>query len=116
MPMVRDLRFAWEEMPSKCWTSKLRRCGTACTPPSWTGPSRRAKAAIIQTMFLCSACILLATGSKCRIYSGMARLRIYWLSGRSLRYLLVHNVDTLGADVDPAYLGLHIDERPLSDL
>ena len=26
-----------------------------------------------------------------------------------LRYLMVHNIDTLGADVDPALLGCHID-------
>jgi hypothetical protein len=26
-----------------------------------------------------------------------------------LKYLMVHNIDTLGADVDPALLGLHID-------
>ncbi len=27
-----------------------------------------------------------------------------------LKYLMVHNVDTLGADVDPALLGLHIEQ------
>jgi hypothetical protein len=27
-----------------------------------------------------------------------------------LRYLLVHNIDTLGADLDPALLGLHIEQ------
>ena len=28
-----------------------------------------------------------------------------------LKYLLLHNIDTLGADVDPALLGLHIEQR-----
>ncbi|MEM7345186.1 MAG: UTP--glucose-1-phosphate uridylyltransferase, partial [Chloroflexota bacterium] len=27
-----------------------------------------------------------------------------------LKYLMIHNVDTLGADVDPALLGFHIDQ------
>jgi hypothetical protein len=31
VPMVRDLRFAWEEMPQQFSTSRRRRCAKACT-------------------------------------------------------------------------------------
>ena len=33
-----------------------------------------------------------------------------------LKYLLLHNIDTLGADLDPALLGLHIAQRRVPDL
>jgi hypothetical protein len=32
IPMERDLRFAWEEMPQQRSTSRRRRCATACAP------------------------------------------------------------------------------------
>ena len=28
----------------------------------------------------------------------------------NLKYLMVHNIDTLGVDMDPAYVGLHIEK------
>ena len=33
-----------------------------------------------------------------------------------LKYLMLHNIDTLGADLDPALLGLHIERGQLPDL
>ena len=32
-----------------------------------------------------------------------------------LKYLMLHNIDTLGADLDPALLGLHIRAAALPD-
>ena len=32
IPMARDLRFAWEEMPQQILDEQRRRCATACAP------------------------------------------------------------------------------------
>ena len=59
-------------------------------------------------MCRCNASIRSAIGSSCPICCVTGRSQ--QLLGRQpqLKYILLHNVDTLGADVDPALLGTHI--------
>jgi hypothetical protein len=109
VPMARDLRFAWEEMPQQVLDvqkQKVRESG---------------RAALIQwalamgegsdyTDNLPEQCLhpvghwyevpnLLRNGVLKRLLDERPKLR----------YLMLHNIDTLGASLDPALLGLHID-------
>ena len=93
---------------SSCSTSRRRRCRRACTPRSSAGRSRWAKAATTPTTCRCQ-CLhpvghwyempnLLRNGVLARLLDERPQLK----------YLMVHNIDTLGADVDPVVLGDHI--------
>lgn len=109
VPMVRDLRFAWEETAQQILDERQQKMRESV------------RAALIQwalaagegsnyTDNLPAQCLhpvghwyetpnLLRNG----VLLDMLRAR------PGLKYLLVHNVDTLGADVDPGILGWHIE-------
>jgi hypothetical protein len=109
VPMVRDLRFAWEELAQQA------------LPPQKQKARDSARAALIEwarqrgegadyTDNVPEQCLhpvghwyevpnLLRNGVLQRMLDEHPRLR----------YLLVRNIDTLGANLDPALLGLHID-------
>jgi hypothetical protein len=111
IPMARDLRFAWEEMPHQLLDAQAQKI------------LERLHAALIQwaqtagegsdyTDNLPSQCLhpvghwyeisnLLRNGTLQRLFE----LR------PQLAYLMVHNIDTVGADADPAILGHHIHSR-----
>ena len=108
VPTERDLRFVWEEMPQQILDEQRKKCATACAPPSSTGPAARAKAAITPTMSPRNACIPSAIGTRFPTCCATASWPACCGSARSLKYLLLHNIDSLGADLDPALLGLHI--------
>jgi hypothetical protein len=108
IPMARDLRFAWEEMPQQMLDEQKQKVRES------------ARAALIQwavtsgegadyTDNVPEQCVhpvghwyevpnLLLNGVLRGLLDGQP----------SLRYLLLHNIDTLGAWCDPALLGLHI--------
>jgi hypothetical protein len=109
VPMVRDLRFAWEELPQQA------------LPPQKEKARDSARAALMQWARRCGEgsdytdnvpeqCMhpvghwyevpnMLRNGVLKRMIDGRPQLR----------YLMLHNIDTLGANLDPALLGLHID-------
>jgi hypothetical protein len=109
IPMARDLRFAWEEMPQQMLDEQKQKMRDS------------ARAALIQwavasgegadyTDNLPEQCVhpvghwyevpnLLLNGALRRLLDEQP----------ALRYLLLHNIDTLGAWADPALLGLHIE-------
>ncbi len=58
-------------------------------------------------MRLPNACIRSAIGTKFPICCAMEYCAISSKNGR-LNYLLLHNIDSLGVDLDPALLSLHI--------
>lgn len=109
IPMARDLRFAWEEMPQQMLDEQKQKVRDS------------ARAALIQwavssgegadyTDNLPEQCVhpvghwyeapnLLLNGV----------LRSLLEERPNLQYLLLHNIDTLGAWADPALLGLHIE-------
>ncbi len=108
IPTVRDLRFAWEEMPQQMLDEQQQKVRDSLRHAlqDW---ARQAGEASDYTDNVPLQCLhpvghwyeipnLLRNGTLARLLCERP----------NLKYLLLHNVDTLGADVDPALLGLHI--------
>ena len=56
-----------------------------------------------------SACTRSDTGTRFRTCCATETLaRTCWKINPQLQHLMLHNIDTLGANVDPSLLGLHI--------
>ncbi len=111
IPMVRDLRFAWEETPQQlldAQAQKVRESSRAALI-AW---AQQAGEGNNYTDNLPHQCLhpvghwyevpnLFRNGVLQRLLE----------SRPGLRYLMVHNVDTLGVDVAPGILGRHIAQR-----
>ena len=108
VPTVRDLRFAWEEMPQQMLDEQQQKVRESLRHAliQW---ARGAGEAEDYTDNLPLQCLhpvghwyevpnLLRNG----VLAGLLAER------PQLKYLLLHNINTLGADVDPSLLGLHI--------
>lgn len=108
VPMARDLRFAWEEMPQQLLDEQAQKVRESlhATLIAW---ARQAGEGSNYTDNLPMQCLhpvghwyevpnLLRNGVLARLLEERP----------GLHYLMVHNIDTLGADVDPALLGWHI--------
>ena len=108
VPTVRDLRFAWEEVPQKLLDEQQQKMRQSIHAAliQW---AESAGEASDYTDNVTSQCLhpvghwyeipnLLRNGVLCQLLDERP----------SLRYLMLHNIDTVGADVDPAILGLHI--------
>jgi len=107
IPMVRDLRFAWEEMPQQQLDEQAQKVRESLHAAliSW---ARSAGEGADYSDNLPLQCLhpvghfseipnLLRNGVLARLIEERPRLQ----------YLLLHNIDTVGCDVDPALLGLH---------
>lgn len=108
VPTVRDLRFLWEEMPQQMLDEQQQKVRESLHAAliNW---ARSVGEASDYTDNLPPQCLhpvghwyefpnLLRNGV----------LRDLLKDRPQLRYLLLHNIDTLGADVDPTLLGEHI--------
>ena len=108
IPIERDLRFVWEEMPQQMLDEQQQKVRDSLRHAliNW---ARNAGEASDYTDNLPLQCLhpvghwyevpnLLRNG----VLSGLLKER------PQLKYLLLHNIDTLGADADPALLGWHI--------
>ena len=108
IPTVRDLRFVWEEMPQQILDEQQQKVRDSLRHAliNW---ARNTGEASDYTDNLPLQCLhpvghwyevpnLLRNG----VLSGLLKER------PQLKYLLLHNIDTLGADVDPTLLGMHI--------
>ncbi|MEO6034250.1 MAG: UTP--glucose-1-phosphate uridylyltransferase [Verrucomicrobiota bacterium] len=109
IPTERDLRFAWEEVPQQRLDEQAQKVRESLHA-ALIGWARQSGEASDYTDNLPSQCLhpvghwyeipnLLRNGT----------LQTLLKTNPNLNYLLLHNVDTLGADVDPALLGLHIE-------
>ncbi len=109
VPMARDLRFAWEEMPQQLLDEQAQKVRESLHA-SLIGWARQAGEASNYTDNLPMQCLhpvghwyelpnLFRNGVLRRLLTERPRLR----------YLMLHNIDTLGADVAPDLLGLHIE-------
>ncbi len=109
IPMVRDLRFAWEEIPQQLLDEQAQKVRDSLRSAllEW---ARQAGEGSDYTDNLPLQCMhpvghwyeipnLLRNG----VLNGLLAER------PGLRYLMVHNIDTLGADVEAALLGSHIE-------
>jgi hypothetical protein len=109
IPMVRDLRFAWEETPQQLLDEQAQKVRESLHA-ALMGWAAKAGEASDYTDNLPLQCLhpvghwyevpnLLRNGTLSALLSQRP----------GLRHLMVHNIDTLGADLDPAYLGLHME-------
>jgi UDP-N-acetylglucosamine pyrophosphorylase len=108
IPMVRDLRFAWEEMPQQMLDEQKQKVRTSLHS-ALIGWARAQGEGTDYTDNLPLQCMhpvghwyeipnLLRNGVLLRLLEERP----------NLKYLLLHNIDTVGADLDPGLLGLHM--------
>jgi hypothetical protein len=108
VPMTRDLRFAWEEMPQQLLDEQAQKVRDSLHAAliEW---ARQAGEGTDYTDNVPLQCLhpvghwfevpnLLKNGVLARLLEERPQLQC----------LLMHNIDTVGADVDPALLGWHI--------
>ncbi|MBM4063505.1 MAG: UTP--glucose-1-phosphate uridylyltransferase, partial [Planctomycetes bacterium] len=107
VPMVRDLRFQFEELPRQKLDKQAQKMAESAHAAwlAWAGATGEGADYVDNLPAQCLHPVghwyevpnLLRNGT-------LARL---WRERPALRYLLLHNIDTLGADLDPALLGYH---------
>ncbi len=108
IPMVRDLRFLWEEMPQQRLDEQQQKVRESLRTAllNW---ARTAGEGSDYTDNLPSQCLqpvghwfeipnLLRNGVLAQLLAERPQLQ----------HLMLHNIDTLGADADPAMFGLHL--------
>jgi hypothetical protein len=107
-PMERDLRFYWDEMPHQILDEQAQKMRENLreTLINWTRQSGEGEDYTENIPEQCIHPVGHWFEIPNLILNGTLRKMI--LRNPRLRYLLVHNVDTLGATADPALLGLHI--------
>jgi hypothetical protein len=108
IPMVRDLRFAWEEMPVQVLDEQKQKVRTSqhAALVAWARAQGEASDYTDNLPLQCMHPVghwfevpnLLRNGVLLQLLNERP----------NLKYLLLHNIDTLGADLDPALLGLHM--------
>ncbi|MBE7555151.1 MAG: UTP--glucose-1-phosphate uridylyltransferase [Anaerolineales bacterium] len=111
VPMARDLRFAWEEMPQQLLDEQAQKVRDSLHHAliEW---ARHTGEGSDYTDNLPLQCLhpvghwyeipnLFRNGVLARLLAERPQLK----------YLMLHNIDTLGADVDPALLGYHMDQE-----
>ena len=109
VPMARDLRFEWEEMPQQLLDEQQQKMQESLHNAliSW---AKNIGEGSDYTDNLPQQCVhpvghwyevpnMLLNGTLEKVLK----------SHPSLKFLMVHNIDTLGANADPALLGLHIE-------
>jgi hypothetical protein len=106
VPMTRDLHFAWEEMPQQVLDEQQQKVRESLRA-ALTGWAQRAGEGSDYTDNVPLQCLhpvghwyevpnMLKNGVLARLLAEQPRLQ----------YLMVHNIDALGTDVDPAVVGL----------
>jgi hypothetical protein len=110
VPMVRDLRFAWEEMPQQRLDEQQQKVRESLRTAliGWAHSTGEASDYTDNVPLQCLHPVghwyevpnLFRNGTLLRLIEERPELK----------YLLLHNIDTVGTDADPALLGLHIRE------
>ncbi|GIK74152.1 MAG: UTP--glucose-1-phosphate uridylyltransferase [Chloroflexota bacterium] len=108
IPMARDLRFAWEEMPQQLLDEQAQKVRESLHAAliHWAQQAGEGSDYTDNAPQQCLHPVghwyevpnLLRNGVLAQLLAERPHLR----------YLMVHNIDTLGADVDPLVLGHHI--------
>ena len=111
IPTARDLRFAWEEMPQQMLDEQKQKVRDGLRA-SLIGWAEQMGEGANYTDNLPGQC-LHPVGHWYEAPNLLRNGVLLDLLGRrpGLKYLMLHNIDTMGADVDPAYLGLHIEQN-----
>ena len=108
VPTVRDLRFAWEQSPQHVLDEQKQKVRDSARAAllQWAQQMGEASDYTDNLPMQC----LHPTGHWYEL-SNLLRngaLRSLFRRHNGLKYLMVHNIDTLGAGVDPEILGYHI--------
>jgi hypothetical protein len=108
VPMARDLRFAWEETPQQILDAQAQKMRESLHAAliGWAQAAGEGSDYTDNTPLQCLHPVghwfelpnMLRNGVLARLLAERPQLK----------YLMLHNIDTLGATVDPALLGLHI--------
>ncbi len=108
VPTVRDLRFLWEEMPQQVLDEQQQKVRDSLRHAliNWAQAAGEAADYTDNVPLQCLHPVghwyeipnLLRNGVLARLLAERPQLK----------YLMLHNIDTLGADADPAFLGLHV--------
>jgi hypothetical protein len=111
IPTVRDLRFAWQEMPQQLLDEQAQKVleSLHSSLMDWAQRSGEASDYIDNLPLQCLNPVghwyeipnLFRNGILSRLLKTNPRLK----------YILVHNIDTMGANLDPALLGRHIESQ-----
>jgi len=110
VPMERDLRFAWEEMPQQELDEQAQKVRESLHASliAWARQMGEGASYTDNVPMQCLHPVghwyelpnLIRNGTLVRLYEERPRLK----------YLMLHNIDTTGADVDPGLLGYHIEQ------
>jgi hypothetical protein len=110
VPPERDLRFAWEQSPQQVLDEQKQKVRDSARAAliKWAQQTGEANDYTDNLPLQC----LHPTGHWYELSNMLRNGTLLELLRRrkQLKYLMVHNIDTLGADVDPAILGYHIDQ------
>ncbi|MBI3920466.1 MAG: UTP--glucose-1-phosphate uridylyltransferase [Armatimonadetes bacterium] len=110
IPTTRDLRFAWEEMPQQLLDEQAQKVRDSLHAAllEWARQSGEGNDYTDNLPMQCLHPVghwyevpnLLRNGTLARLLEDHP----------NLRHLMIHNIDTLGADVDPGILGYHVSQ------
>jgi hypothetical protein len=110
VPMVRDLRFAWEEMQQQLLDEQAQKVRESLHASliAWAQQMGEGSSYTDNLPMQCLHPVghwyevpnLMRNGTLLRLFDASPRLK----------YLMVHNIDTTGADVDAGLLGYHIEQ------
>jgi hypothetical protein len=108
VPMVRDLRFAWEEMPQQLLDEQQQKVRESLRTAliGWAHSAGEGSDYTDNVPLQCLHPVGHWYEVPNLLRNGVLRRLVE--ERPQLQYLLLHNIDTVGADVDPALLGLHI--------
>ena len=106
VPMVRDLRFAWEETPQQVLDEQKQkvRASLHAALIHWSRTQGEASDYTDNLPLQCMHPIGHWYEAPNLLLNGVLHQLLQ--KQPNLNYLLLHNIDTLGADLDPAMLGL----------
>jgi hypothetical protein len=112
VPMSRDLRFAWEEMPQQLLDEQVQKVRESlhATLIGWAEDYGCGNDYTDNLPLQC----LHPVGHWFEVPNMLSNGTLWKLLQQrpQLKYLMLHNIDTLGADLDAGLLGLHIREDP----
>jgi len=108
VPTIRDLRFAWEEMPQQVLDAQQQKVRESLRGAlmQWARKAGEGSDYLDNLPYQC----LHPVGHWYEIPNMLRNgtLRDLLSAQPQLRHLLLHNIDTLGANLDPFLLGLHL--------
>lgn len=111
VPTVRDLRFAWEEMPQQLLDEQAQKVRESLRAAliAWAQQAGEGSDYTDNVPLQC----LHPVGHWYEVPNLFRNGTLLQLLRErpQLKYLLLHNIDTLGADLDPTLLGAHIAQQ-----